>query len=273
MPLVTLYYRNDDGGAGYGKDSRLRFDPPADGEYHVLVGDARGMAGPDFAYRVTVRPPRLDFKIRFNPTAPAVWKGGAIPITVTADGSDDFDGRIAVRLDNLPAGFSAPSTFIEAGQTTTTFALYAEPKAVNPDKKLALPKLVASAKINGTEVTHEAMGELPTAVDPGDIVTTSAQSVVSLQPGQETHLLVSIERRNGFKGRIPLEVLGLPHGVRVLHIGLNGILITERDTSREIVLYADPWVQPMEHPFVVIAKQEGKNTEHAARSVLLKIVP
>ncbi len=64
---------------------------------------------------------------------------------------------------------------------------------------------------------------------------------------------------------------GLPHGVRVLNIGLNGILITERETSREVVLYAEPWVKPMERPIVVLAKREGANTEHAAKSVLLKI--
>jgi hypothetical protein len=31
-------------------------------------------------------------------------------------------------------------------------------------------------------------------------------------------------------------------------------------------------VQPTAHPFVVLARREGKNTEHAAHSVLLKIV-
>jgi hypothetical protein len=66
-------------------------------------------------------------------------------------------------------------------------------------------------------------------------------------------------------------VRGLPHGVRVLNIGLNGILLTERDTSREVVIYAEPWVKPMEHPFVVLAKREGKGTDHAAKSVLLKV--
>ena len=84
-------------------------------------------------------------------------------------------------------------------------------------------------------------------------------------------MLVKVERRNGFKGRIPLDVLGLPHGVRVLHIGLNGILVTERDTEREVFLYAEPWVKPMEHPFVVLANREDKKTQHAAKSVLLKI--
>jgi hypothetical protein len=58
FPLVTLYYRNDDGGSGYGKDSRLFFDPPADGEYQVRIGDSRGQGGVDYAYRLTVRPRR-----------------------------------------------------------------------------------------------------------------------------------------------------------------------------------------------------------------------
>ena len=68
-------------------------------------------------------------------------------------------------------------------------------------------------------------------VEPGDLVTTAGVSEVTIKPGSEAKLTVKIERRNGFKGRVPLEVRGLPHGVRVLDIGLNGILITERDTS------------------------------------------
>ena len=270
MPIVTLPYRNDDGGPGYGKDSRLRFDPPGNGVYQVRVSDARGMAGVDFAYRLTVRPPRPDFTVRFNPTSPSVWKGGAIPITVTADRKDDFDGTIQVKVDNLPTGFSAPPSFIEAGQTSTSFALFADAGAIADAKRPGL-KLVASAQIDGKMVTHEALGGVPNVVEPGDIITTVSQESVTIRPGREARLLVHVERRNGFKGRIPLEVSGLPHGVRVLNIGLNGILVTERDTSREIVIYAEPWVQPMEHPFVVLAKREGKSTDHAAKSVLLKI--
>ncbi|HEV3143999.1 MAG TPA: WD40 repeat domain-containing protein [Gemmataceae bacterium] len=271
LPAVTVYHRNDDGGPGYGKDSRLRFDPPADGEFIVRVRDARGQGGPDFGYRLTVRPPRPNFSVKLNPTAPAVWKGGALPISVTADRFDEFDGPIQVRLENLPPGFSAPPTFIEAGQTTTNFALFADAKATNPDPKALPLKLVATATIDGQQVVREASGGLPKVAEPGDIITTTAVSSVTIHPGQETRLLVHVERRNGFKGRIPVDVQGLPHGVRVLHVGLNGILVTERDTSREIVLYAEPWVQPMERPFVVLANREGKGTQHAAQSVLLKV--
>jgi hypothetical protein len=82
---------------------------------------------------------------------------------------------------------------------------------------------------------------------------------------------VNIERRKGFTGRVPVEVRGLPHGVKVLDIGLNGILITERETRRTMVLYAEPWVEPTQHPFVVLARREGRNTEHAAKSVQLNV--
>jgi hypothetical protein len=132
-------------------------------------------------------------------------------------------------------------------------------------------RLIATAEINGKMVTHEEVGGMPKPIEPGDIVTTTRQSEVLIRPGHETRLVVDIDRRNKFNGRVPLDVRGLPHGVRVLNIGLNGILVTEREASREIVLYAEPWVQTQEHPFVVLAKREGKNTEHAAKSVLLKV--
>ena len=48
LPVFNLHYRNDDGGPGYSKDSRLFFDPPADGEYIVRIGDARNEGGPNF---------------------------------------------------------------------------------------------------------------------------------------------------------------------------------------------------------------------------------
>jgi hypothetical protein len=57
----------------------------------------------------------------------------------------------------------------------------------------------------------------------------------------------------------------------VLNIGLNGILITPDVTEREVVIYAEPWVKPMERPFVVLSRREGKNTEHAAPTVLLRV--
>lgn len=272
MPVFNVAYRNDDGGPGFGKDSFLFFDPPADGAYRVRIGDARGQGGPHFAYRMSVRPPRPDYSVSFNPTSPGVRKGGSIPINVNATRIDGFNGPIHVKLNNLPPGFDAPASFIEPGQTSTTFALFATATASLP-QKTAPVRLTATANINGQDRIHEVVGGAPQIIEPGDIVTTTSVPEIVLRPGQETKFLASVERRNGFAGRIPLEVRGLPHGVRVLNIGLNGILITERDTQREITVYAEPWVKPMERPFIVLAKREGKNTEHGAKSLLLRINP
>lgn len=273
FPVVTVPYRNDDGGPGYGKDSRLFFDAPADGEYQVRVRDARGHGGITFAYRLTVRTPQPSFNVSFTPTAPQVSKGSAVPLSVNVERLDGFDGQVDVRLENVPAGFSAPATNILSTDNSTALAFFADMTAVNPPAKAPPLKLVARAVIDDKVVMREAAGGLPKVLEAGDIVTTTEQSEVTLRPGGETQVTVRVERRNGFEGRIPVEVRGLPYGVRVLNIGLNGILITERETVRTMVLYAEPWVEPTTHPIVVLAKREGKGTDHAARSLLLKVAP
>lgn len=269
MPVTTLYWRNDDGGPGSGKDSRLVFDPPADGTYTVRVGDARGEGGKGHGYRLTVRPPKPDFTVSFS-VAASVSKGAAVPVRVDVRRLDEYDGPIDLKLTGLPRGFSAPLTNMPAGENSTAFSLYAEPTATAPAKPVTL-KLQARAKIGGDEVVREATGTLPKLTEPGDIVAKTEQSEVTITPGGEARVTMTIERRNGFAGRVPVEAQGLPHGVRVLDVGLNGILITPAETRRTFVLYCEPWVKPMDHPIVVLAKREGKNTDHAAKSVLLSV--
>lgn len=270
LPVFPIYYRNDDGGSSFGKDSFMIFEAPADGTYQIRVTDARGAAGPTYAYRVTVRPPKPDFTFSFNPTAPAVWKNGGVPVNVTIDRNDGFDGLVHLQLEGLPSGFYAPPTFIEPCQTTTAFTLFANADAIVPPNTQL--KLVARTMIGGKDVIHEASGGMPTLREGGDLVTRTRVPEVIIKPGQETRFVVDIERQGNFAGRVPVDVRGLPHGVRVLNIGLNGILITEKETSREVVLYAEPWVKPMEHPIVVLSRSEAKGTEHASKAVMLKVV-
>jgi hypothetical protein len=263
MPVFQLAYRNDDGGAGYGKDARVFFDPPADGEYVARVRNADGSGGPLYAYRLTVRPPRPDFTLRAAAAA-TVWKGGGVPLTVTATRLDGYAGPIAVRFDGA---FKAPDTVIEAGQLTAVVALAAgaEPGPVTV-------KAVGRAVIDGKEVVREATVGPVKVADNGDLTTATDVSEVVIRPGGEARMRVTIERKNGFKGRVPLDVRGLPHGVRVMNIGLSGILITPEVTEREVVIYAEPWVAPTERPMVVLSRSERKNTEHAAPTVVLKVV-
>ena len=184
---------------------------------------------------------------------------------------DGYEGPINVRFENLPPGFSAPPTTIESGQSSTDVALFAEGDATPPAAPMPL-RLIAEADIAGERIRKEATGETPKTMEPGDIVAFTEQAEVTVQPGRQVRLTVHIERRRGFMGRIPLEVRGLPHGVRVLDIGLNGILVNENEVRRTIVLYAEPWVAASSRPIAVLARREGKNTEHAAKAVILKVL-
>jgi hypothetical protein len=269
LPLVALTYRNDDGGPGFGKDSRLFFDPPADGTYQVRVSEATGAFGPTHSFRVAIRVPRPDYTAAASVSGPRILKDGSVPVTVTIDRLDGFSGPVVVRVKNLPPGFSAMPTSIEAGQASTTFPLYASAAAVLPEKAAIV--VAASATIGGREVVRETPLQLPSSIGTGDLVTTLGQESIAIQPGQESRFRVTIARQGKFAGRVPIEVKGLPHGVRVLDIGLNGILITERETSREVVLYAEPWVLPMERPLIVVARREGTNAEYGAKPLVLKV--
>ena len=68
MPVFPIDYVNDDGGTRFGgKDSRLHFQAPADGDYFLRLKDVRGLEGERFAYRLTVREPAPDFDVTFDP--------------------------------------------------------------------------------------------------------------------------------------------------------------------------------------------------------------
>ncbi|HEY6331166.1 MAG TPA: hypothetical protein VI756_17695, partial [Blastocatellia bacterium] len=94
LPLVRLYYQNDDGGPGYGKDSLIHFTAPADADYLVHIKDVRGSSGENCSYRLTIREPRPDFRLSIDPANPNVPLGGSIPLEVTAFRTDDFNGPI-----------------------------------------------------------------------------------------------------------------------------------------------------------------------------------
>ena len=172
----------------------------------------------------------------------------------------------------MPPGFHAPATFIEAGpEHDRVRRSSAEATATLPAKPVAQAGRVRD--IDGKEVVHEVPLGLPKLIGTGDIVTTTRQDKrFGFGRAKETRFTVDIARQGKFAGRVPVEVKGLPHGVRVLDIGLNGILITERDTSREVTLYCEPWVKPTEHPIEVLARAARvPNAEFAAKPVVLKV--
>ncbi len=269
FPVFTVPYRNDDGGPGYGRDSRLIFDPPADGIYRVAVRDARGQGGPGYGFRLTIRPPQPRFTVSFAPAQPTVAKGGATSLALAVDRLDGFDGPVELRFENVPKGFHLPPTRLDGGDWATAVALFADATA-QIDAKAPPLTLVGEAMIGGKLSSSSFQGNVPKVEEPVDLMTTTESRGLAMSAGGEAKLLVRIERRNGFKGRVPLEVRGLPHGVRVLDVGLNGILINEDENERWVSFASETWVEARTYPIVVLSRREGKS-EHAAKAVMLTI--
>jgi hypothetical protein len=273
LPIVHLTYRNDDGGPGYGKDSRLRFTAPNDGDYILRLRDVRGAKGEDLAYRVIAREPRPDFRLTATPRNPNVPAGGRIPITVTALRLDDFNGPIEVRIENLPAGLTASTGTIAPGQVNTTLLLAADAHA----------KLAAAAPLQivgaAGDIRHRANPDDPLqliAIAPkADIEMTAETRQVVLEPGSTAEVQVSIKRNNEYGGRVPVEVRNLPPGVLVTDVGLNGVLITETEDRRSFTLQALPNAEPISQTIVLSGKIEtragGQQTSYATEPIQLTV--
>ncbi|HWQ35027.1 MAG TPA: hypothetical protein VNQ79_19435 [Blastocatellia bacterium] len=280
LPVTTLYYRNDDAGPRYGmaglKDSLLHFTAPADGEYIARIRDVRGLSGERFAYRLAIHEPQPDFALVIDPENPNVPLGGSRDLRVTAMRLDDFDGEIEVRLLNLPPGFTATTARIPAGQHIGQIILSASPDA----KGSFMLKAQGAAIINGRKIIREARNDqmlsvVSTAPPPEVLVYTSEQRV-NVAPGEEAFISISIKRQHGFAGRVPFDVVGLPPGVTLRDLGLNGIMITEGETTQRFRLEVQPWVKPLEQQIFVVGKIETTGMQQQrfpAAPVLLSIRP
>ena len=277
LPVFDLFHTNDDGGPGFGKDSRVTFTAPEDGTYIVRVGDARGEAGPRHAYRLTVAPPAPDFRLFVSPSNPNVPRGGGMPLTVSVWRSDGFEGPVDVELRDLPPCVSAPRGRIPPLERSVVIAVSA---SADCEAAPAPLRVAGRARIGGAEVVREADAGDPASVvavsaPPEVRVVTVAPDVIELAPGERTVVTAAIERRGGFAGRVPLSVRNLPLNVTVPDIGLNGILVTEDQTSRSFEIVADERAGPVEQTLYVTARVEtnGGLSEHVSAPIRLRIVP
>jgi hypothetical protein len=256
LPTVTLYYRNDDGPAMFGKDSRLTFTAPADGEYVLKLSDVRGLHGYNFGYRLSAHEPRPDFSLVADLLNPNVPLGAARPITVTANRIDGFNGDIEIKLLDLPVGWTATPGTIKAGQHSTVLILAASEKAVGGfPLKLQGSAMIGRQRITRHVDTHEKLSLVSTAPAPELTVFTDVQRL-TVEPGGTVSMTASIKRHKGFSGRVPIDVRGLPHGIITTDVGLNGILIQPEETAMRFTIEVQPWVKPGEQPFYVVARIE-----------------
>jgi hypothetical protein len=279
LPVFTLYYANDDDSdRKLGADSRLLFKPPADGKYLVKVTDTRGHSGERFAYRLIVREARPDFKVTLNGANSVVNAGSGKEFSVSAERIDGFEDDIKIDITGLPAGFNVSSPIvIEAGHLEAKGTINAAIDASKPNETNAVTKVTASAMVNGHQLLKDVnnlgkiqLGEKPklfVSLEPYDEKATNfvERSIseppleITVTPGQSIPAWLKV-KRNGHDDVITFSVEGLPHGVIVDNIGLNGVLIPKGEDMRQVFLTTAKWVPDVDRFCFAKAAQAENQT-------------
>lgn len=296
LPVFTINYANDDDGEReLGKDSRLIFTAPAEGRYIVRVSDSRGWSGERYAYRLIIRPVKQDFDATLSSTAePSVGAGSGVAFSLKSDRSDGFDGDIRIDVSGVPAGFFVSSPLvIDAGHNTVNGCLYALPNATLGKADFSKVKFEAVASIAGQKVIKQVKGFTSVGVttplkqslfmEPdlagkpqGDGKTAPVKPYeIIIAPGSTVPAWLRADRR-GNEGLINMDVEGLPHGIIVDNIGLNGVQIREKENEREIFLTCSKWVKDQDrlcHIIVGSARNDAKRigNEQTGFPVLIKV--
>jgi hypothetical protein len=275
LPVFRINYRNDDGGPGYGADSRLDFQAPDDGQYLIRIKDVRGLQGPHFAYQLILRDASPDFTLTASPENPNIPRGGRLPVEITANRMLGYQGPIDIHFLGLPRSIRPSAATIPPGQDQTTAILSAP--AESPTWLAATPfRIEGRGLVNGHELVRVADPEMPLRVvalmPPPDVVVTAQPREIALEPGQTVAVTIRVVRENGFKGRVPCDVGNLPPGVRIVNVGLNGILVHSGESSHTFTLRAESWAKPLTQPVYVVGQVESNSaTSHASLPILLKV--
>lgn len=277
LPVFPLYFTNDDDGdRKLGKDSRLTFTAPNDGDYVIAVTDVRGFSGDKFHYTLSVRRPSPDFSLAVNTANPKVPAGSGQRLKFTLSRIDGFDDDVRIDILGLPKGFNASSpVVVEAGLLEAFSSLTADREAPEPTKEdWERVTILATAEIDGRLVTKTigGLGEIklekpaPIRVSlvPDDPAYTLPDGSLVIEPGTTITAKIVIER-NGHEDDVRFDVDNLPHGIIVDNIGLSGVLVRKQETERQIFLTARPWVPETVHLIHAVSQVAGNQASPPIR--------
>jgi hypothetical protein len=257
---------------------------PADGKYVLEVRDLHLRGGPQFVYflSVTKSEPRFVLDIDSDKTLLSPGTAGAIFVRAYRKGG--FAGEIQLAVEGLPAGVTAACGRILESGRDGSIILQAAPDAAPG---------AANIKITGTAVVPAADPAQPPAqlaavaeplqeiympgggryhypvemhtVSVGDVMDLKSvklsTNTVNLKPGDSQKIDVTIERREGFKGNVTLDVIyqhlgsiygdSLPPGVKIDEKQSQTLLSGEQSQGY-ITLTAAADAKPVENQQIAV---------------------
>jgi hypothetical protein len=272
-PAGAVLASNDDEN---GKDAGLVFTPPADGDYVLRIRDLNSKGGETAVYHIEADLARPDFALRCDPCKAMIGPGSSTAWFVHAVRSNGFAGPIAVTVEGLPKGVTASPVTITPDRTVGLVVLTAAPDAAidatNVTVRGTAPLPLGDPR--GPTLTRTAVGNeeiylpgggrgrfdvilLTVAVtQPSDILRVDVSpATVTLKPGEEVKLDVTVTRRPDFTQGVSLDVplrhLGSVYGNP---LPAGGTMVEEKSktllgtgTTGHIVLKAAPNAAPVEN--------------------------
>lgn len=210
---------NDDAN---GKDPALVFTPPADGAYVARIKDLNSKGGEAFVYYLEAKPAAPDFDLKVDPGKAILGPGGHAAWYVTVARRNGFVGPVPVTVEGLPAGVTVSALTIPPNMTQGVL-VFSAAKDAKPDATGVVVKsgekraaVVEEIYLPGGGRGRFDVGLAAVSVTgPTDLTSVTVDKArVTLKPGEEVTLNVTVARRTDYDKPVTLDVL-LRHGNQV----------------------------------------------------------
>lgn len=295
-PNLSTYIAGADDSIG--PDSVIRFTAPQDGEYFVWIHDHLRKGGPDYFFRVELKPlapsvttniPKVDGNNVSNQDRQTVTvpKGGRYAVLIRASRAE-WGGPATIRFDKLPPGVMVANDNIDPGVDLIPMVLEAKgdaaPAGVLADCQVAPvdPKLVVASRtgidvqyniaINNTPFHRHDTDRIAIAV--GDAAPYAIEVVEPKVPVVQNgsySLRIIAKRTAPFNGPITIYPLWTPPGM-----GIAGSAVIPANAN-ETTLYvnAAPNASPKKWKTALIAVADaGKGAVWTSSQLFtLEVVP
>jgi hypothetical protein len=283
----------------FGKDPRVDWTAPNDANYVLQVTDLHSRGGEGYGYVILAREAKPDFMLSCDPDKANIGPGCRTAIFARVDRRPGFAGPIAVAFESLPPGVSASPLTIPASMTQGVIVLSAAP---NAEKTSALLNLQGKAETSEGAIVRPAtprqeiylpgggrglfnVATMALAVtDPSDITLDAGSKEITVQPGSEATIEVSVTRREGFEQPVNLALdlshLGqvfasaLPPGVRLKEES-SKTLLDPKTTTGKLIIEAKPDAPPCDKVPIAVMGHVSINfvvkTAYSTAPILLTI--
>ncbi len=281
---------NDDNGS---PDGFIDFNPPADGDYFLLIRDHLRRGGPDYVYQVEVTPRTPELILRTPDRIPyvsspfALPRGGRMAVLLIAT-RRHFGDAIQLACQSLPPGVTVEMPDIPQGRDRGPIVFHVAPDAGRGGFLIPIRGTATSGEreldghfqqrtmlvrgANNRDMWGHDADRLAVAV------TNEAPFSIDVVPPQvplvrngSMDLKLVATRQQGFDGPITARMIYNPPGV----YSRGTVVIPAGQQEAVLPLTANNGAVPMTSPLVVTAtaNHDGGRSEVSSQLVSLSVEP